>query len=66
MTNGWDQRDQDNFWAETMLLAFLRPRQKRIVYKESEYRDWITNAGLVDIIRQPQVQGRSLMTARKA
>jgi hypothetical protein len=35
-------------------------------YKESQYRDWLTNAGFVDIVRKPEAQGRSLMSARKA
>ena len=35
-------------------------------YSESQYRGWLTDAGFAGISRQPESQGRSLITARKA
>ena len=35
-------------------------------YTESQYRDWLSTAGFVDISREPLMLGQSLMTAYKA
>jgi len=47
-------------------VQFLNVHDSGQAFKESQYRDWLTNAGFVDIARKPEAQGRSLMTARKA
>ncbi len=47
-------------------VQFLNIFDEGQAYRESQYRDWLTNAGFVDIARKPESQGRSLITARKA
>ena len=47
-------------------VVFLNCFDEGQAYKESQYREWLTNAGFVEITRKPESQGRSLITARKA
>ena len=47
-------------------VQFLNIFDDGQAYRESQYRDWLTNAGFVEFARKPESQGRSLMTARKA
>ena len=47
-------------------VQFLNVFDDGETYRKAQYRDWLTNAGFIDIVRKPQAQGRSLMTARKA
>ncbi len=47
-------------------VQFLNVFDEGQAYRESQYRDWLTNAGFVEITRKPESQGRSLITARKA
>ena len=34
-------------------------------YTESEYRDWLANAGFTDVSREPHMMGYDLISARK-
>lgn len=47
-------------------LMFLNSFENGEAYREARYRDWLTDAGFVEIVRRPEAQGRSLITARKA
>ncbi len=46
-------------------LVFLNVFDDGQAYTESQYRDWLTDAGFVDIERKPAMLGTSLISARK-
>ena len=46
--------------------VFINLYEDGQVYTESQYRDWLSSAGFVDISREPFMLGASLMIARKA
>ncbi len=45
-------------------VQFINIFDEGQAYRESQYREWLTNAGFVDIDRKPELRGRSLVTAR--
>lgn len=49
-----------------MNLSFLNMFDDGQAYTESEYRNWLTQAGFVDVVREPSSMGNSLISARKA
>ena len=49
-----------------MNMNFLNQYDDGEAYTESEYRNWLGEAGFADIMREPFLQGMSLMLATKA
>ena len=45
-------------------VQFINIFDEGQAYRESQYREWLTSAGFVDIDRKPELRGRSLVTAR--
>ena len=48
-----------------MNLIFLNMFDYGEAYTESEYRDWLANAGFTDVSREPHMMGYDLISARK-
>ncbi len=49
-----------------MNMNFLNMFDDGEAYTESQYRGWLDEAGFADTVREPFMQGTSLLTARKA
>ena len=47
-------------------LIFLNQYDEGQSYTEREYRDWLAEAGFVDIQRSKQPGGHSIVSARKS
>ena len=48
-----------------MNLIFLNMFDDGQAYTESEYLNWLTDAGFTDVSREPHMMGADLISARK-